>query len=123
MKKRVVFIVSELTEEEFLACKNSIENPEPLPQGQCRGVSWETPLPNDVLEKYKRSEELNKAKKLRIELNGEKLEVERIFENQLLFVSTNTQTKRYFAIKILEPEEYYEEYCDFLKRHAMDGEQ
>lgn len=79
MKKRVIFIISELTEEEFLACKNSIENPEPLPQGQCR-VSWETPLPN----------------------------VERIFENQLLFVSTNTQTKRYFAIKILEPEEYYE---------------
>lgn len=116
MKKRVVFIVSELTEEEFLACKNSIENPEPLPQGQCR-VSWETPLPNDVLEKYKRSEELNKAKKLCIELNGEKLEVERIFENHLLFVSMNTQTKRYFAIKILEPEEYYEEYCEFLK-HA-----
>ena len=119
MRERVIFIISELTPEEFLACKNSIENPEPLSQGQCR-VSWETPpLPPDVIETNKRRLALNKIKNHCIYLNGEKIEVERIYENELLYVSTNTQIKRYFAIKVLDPEEYY----DFLKRHAMDGEQ
>ena len=120
MKKRAIFIISELTPEEFRAYKNTIENPEPLPQGQCRVPLELPPLPSVVIEIEKRSEALlYKIKNLCFYLNGEKIEVEKICENACLYVSTNTQIKRYFAIKVLDPDEYYE----FLKRHAMDGEQ